>query len=308
MRFLTPLHWRLISTPQKQHKSIIQIHASDDKLKAMNFSQQAEINRFLSSGDYDNSFEMWPGNTFLVQARNGDSTLRSALISSVQKHANQAIVPASWEHTGLDINLRTKFTPMVEGLLPQKEHTIILDMLEKSVVFLTPAKIVSILENMTWLKSAWNLANIYLSSLDAKLLADDAPGIVGMSEETTCYVSMEYFRNENKFDDYVIHEAAHIFHNCKRKTIGLPETRSREWLLDINYFKRETFAYACESYSRILEIGENRTNRSKLMADFSNSPMPSDDRVDVAEYLDILREAVAARNGWKRILARCSIQ
>jgi hypothetical protein len=34
--------------------------------------------------------------------------------------------------------------------------------------------------------------------------------------------------------------------------------------------------------------------------------MPADDRLDVEEYLDILREAVAARNGWKRILARCS--
>lgn len=32
----------------------------------------------------------------------------------------------------------------------------------------------------------------------------------------------------------------------------------------------------------------------------------SEDRVDVDEYLDILRDAVAARNGWKRILERCS--
>ena len=34
--------------------------------------------------------------------------------------------------------------------------------------------------------------------------------------------------------------------------------------------------------------------------------MPVDERVDAGEYIDILREAVAARNGWKRILARCS--
>jgi len=55
--------------------------------------------------------------------------------------------------------------------------------------------------------------------------------------------------------DYAIHEAAHIFHNCKREMIGLPATRRREWLLDIDYAKRETFAYACEAYSRILELG-----------------------------------------------------
>jgi hypothetical protein len=34
--------------------------------------------------------------------------------------------------------------------------------------------------------------------------------------------------------------------------------------------------------------------------------MPPDERVDAVEYVDILREAVAARNGWKRILQRCS--
>ena len=39
----------------------------------------------------------------------------------------------------------------------------------------------------------------------------------------------------------------------ERRTVGLPETRQREWLLDIDFRKRETFAYACEAYSRILE-------------------------------------------------------
>jgi hypothetical protein len=31
--------------------------------------------------------------------------------------------------------------------------------------------------------------------------------------------------------------------------------------------------------------------------------MPSDERVDANELVDILREAVDARNGWKRILS-----
>jgi hypothetical protein len=34
--------------------------------------------------------------------------------------------------------------------------------------------------------------------------------------------------------------------------------------------------------------------------------MPPDDSVDRAEYLATLHEAVDARNGWKRILKRCS--
>jgi hypothetical protein len=36
--------------------------------------------------------------------------------------------------------------------------------------------------------------------------------------------------------------------------IGLPETRTREWLLPIDFRKRETFGYACEAYARIVEV------------------------------------------------------
>ena len=35
-----------------------------------------------------------------------------------------------------------------------------------------------------------------------------------------------------------------VLHNCKRRTLGLNASPRREWLLDIDYVKRETFAYA----------------------------------------------------------------
>ncbi len=104
----------------------------------------------------------------------------------------------------------------------------------------------------------------------------------------------------------MVHEAAHIFHNCKRQTIGLREIRGREWLLEIDFVKRETFAYSCEAYSRILAHGGGPSARNILLSELEKGLMLSEDRVDVAEYLDILREAAAARNGWKRILGRCS--
>jgi hypothetical protein len=271
----------------------------------MNTLQRAEVDRFLLTGDYDNHFEVWPGGTFVDRAKNGSAALRTALISTVQRAGN-AGASAYPENANMDIFACEKFAPMVRGLFPQKEQAIILDMLERSVVFLTPATISAVLEKATWLKTAWNLANIYLPSLDAEPLTDSAPDIVGLSEETTCYVSMKYFSNNDPLEDYVIHEAAHIFHNCKRETIGLQETRRREWLLEIDYFKRETFAYACEAYSRILELGETRSARSRLLSEHAEEAMPPDDRVEGAEYVDILREAVAARNGWKRILERCS--
>ena len=273
----------------------------------MNTLQRAEVDRFLSSGNHDDIlFTIWPGDSVVSRAINGDAALRCALISAVLERAEQAAVSACQEHSGLDINAREKFAPMVQGFFPQKEQAVILNMLERSVVFLTPATINAVLEKAAWLKTAWDLANIYLASLDAKPLSGSAPGIVGLSEETTCFVSMKYFSNNNPLEDYVIHEAAHIFHNCKRETVGLRETRRREWLLEIDYTKRETFAYACEAYSRILELGETRSARSRLLSEHAEEPMPPDDRVEGAEDVDILREAVAARNGWKRILERCA--
>jgi hypothetical protein len=39
---------------------------------------------------------------------------------------------------------------------------------------------------------------------------------------------MDYFRANHRFANFVVHEAAHVFHKCKRRTLGLPETRRRE--------------------------------------------------------------------------------
>src|SRR5207247_9105707 len=93
---------------------------------------------------------------------------------------------------------------------------------------------------------------------------------------------------------------------CKRRTVGLRETRYREWLLELEFRKRETFAYCCEAYSRILALANRAADRPRLVEELAEEGMPDDDRIDAAEYVDILRKAAAARNGWKRILARCA--
>ena len=75
----------------------------------------------------------------------------------------------------------------------------------------------------------------------------------------------------------------------------------KEWLLDIDFSKRETFAYACEAYSRIVELGDTRSGRSQLLAELVDQFDFADDRVQIDEYVDILRQATGARNGWKYI-------
>jgi hypothetical protein len=130
---------------------------------------------------------------------------------------------------------------MVRGFFPQSERQAVLSRLQQSVIFVSRANIGRLLIKQSFDHSAWMLANLYLASVGAELLAKDAPRLVGISEETTCFISAEYFTESDPFADFIVHEAAHVFHNCKRSTLGLSETRKRVWLLDIEHQKRETF-------------------------------------------------------------------
>ena len=126
-----------------------------------------------------------------------------------------------------------------------------------------------------------------------------------MGIEKTSYVSMACFEDTAPFDDFVVHEAAHIFHNCKRQTIGLPHSRRKEWLLPIAFEKRELFAYSCEAYSRILELARDPGRRKELLDQYRDGHIPSALEDQEEEHLKVLENAVAARNGWKHILDGC---
>jgi hypothetical protein len=262
--------------------------------------------RYLRSGEHDAHFRAWPGNDFLARIHCGEAALRSALIAVVHSRTVHIAFPETVANIDVVAFTRGKVAPMVRGLFPASEQASVLNLLERSVILLTPATIDAQLQNTQSLATAWDLANLYLGGLGAELLAEDAPPLLGLSEETSCYLSATSFDAPGRFEDFVVHEAAHIFHNCKRETLGLRATRTREWLLEIDYGKRETFAYACEAYSRLHALGDSPRGRQELLAEHERGSMPPDERVDAVEYVDILREAVAARNGWKRILQRCS--
>ncbi|MBU6455758.1 MAG: hypothetical protein KGS72_28570 [Cyanobacteria bacterium REEB67] len=103
-----------------------------------------------------------------------------------------------------------------------------------------------------------------------------------------------------------MHEAAHIFHKCRRTELGLPETRRKKYLLDIDFRQRETFAYACEAYSRILELSDKPTERIRLANELLDDYELPDDQVDLEKYENALVAASTARNGWKKILDVCA--
>jgi hypothetical protein len=195
---------------------------------------------------------------------------------------------------------------MVDGLFPIAEREAVLRILERAIVFLTPENIEQVLAAESYPHTAWTLANIYLGSLGCPGLDGERVALVGMSQETTCFVAVTYFTEDDRFADFIVHEAAHIFHNWKRQYAGLPHTRTREWLLEIEFRKRETFAYSCEAFSRIRALGRTTAERRRLVEEYAEGAAFADERVDLEEVVDGLREAVDARNGWKRILGRCA--
>jgi hypothetical protein len=280
------------------------MHETQMKLDA--HALEREVARYLATGESDPLARAFPGDHALERMVGYERHLRTKLIAEVRRRElgrRQAKAPADFKSPSWT---RGKLEPMINGLFPAAERQVVLHAAERSIVFLTCEAAHQIIREVPYLESAWTIANVYLNSLGASMLGTRAMQIVGLSLERKCYVSTEYFTEKDPFADYITHEVAHIFHNCKRETLGLPHTLSKEWLLDIAYAKRETFAYACETYGRIVEQAQATAGRRTLLAQYARSPKPSDERVDSAELLGILTEAVEARNGWKRILARCS--
>jgi hypothetical protein len=264
----------------------------------------AEVRRYLRTGETDPHHVAWPGG-FLEAAQRAHQDLRDALVLEVMRRV-QGRVHRQVPDGDMVAFTRRRVEPMVRGLFPRAEQEPVLGVLERSVVFLTTSSIESVLRDHDHDGSAWDLANLFLASTGAELLGKGVPRIVGLSEGTTCYVSPGYFAHDDPLADFIVHEAAHVFHNCKRRVAGLKQTRRREWLLDIAYAKREIFAYSCEAYSTLLSRAGNPTERRQLADELASTADVSDERVDAAEVGRIVREAAAARNGWKVILARCA--
>jgi hypothetical protein len=271
-----------------------------------NDTQVAHIRRYLETGQADADPRGWPGANIIEQGRAQHAALSGALIAEVRRRAAGAAPPALPPGRDLAAFTRARVAPMVNGLFPAVERPPVMRLLERGVVFLTPEIIEGVLAAQRWPYTAWQLTNVYLGSLGRPGLDGQPAGVVGLSEETTCYIALTYFTEPDPFADFLVHETAHIFHNWKRRYVGLPQTRKKEWLLAIDSRQRETFAYVCEAYSRILTLGATRQERLRLVEEYAATALPSDARVETGELVEILREAVAARNGWAIIRARCA--
>ena len=271
----------------------------------------AAIAHYLRHGDVDAECSAWPGG-FLDRHRLAHHDLRQALAAEVTRRS-AGIAPALLQNVPQDGQVELthrRIEPMVRGLFAPDEQDTVLDRLRSSVVFITGGNIDELIHGLTWHHTAWTVANMHLRSLGLEPMGgrdggrDSAP--VGMSEEITCYLTPEYFTETDPYADFVVHEVAHIFHNCKRGTLGLKQTRTREWLLDIEFSERETFAYSCEAYSRVINGSADRRERQRRAEAFAESARLPAHAVDEQTVIDIVRAAAASRSGRRHILARCA--
>lgn len=156
-----------------------------------------EIRQFLASGEYDALYSAWPGGDIVTKARKGERALKQALVAEVRRQATGRLLPPL--PPGFNSSQFTLATvgPMVRGLFPRREQQTVLSLFDKSLVFLTPDNIERVLTGMTWMGTAWQVSNLYLGSLGLPGLDGKPACLVGLSEETTFFVSMAYFEEKD---------------------------------------------------------------------------------------------------------------
>ena len=154
-----------------------------------------KIERYLRTGGSDPLYGAWSGG-FMERANRAHGDLRGALVRAVRR-LSEGLKHAPLPEADTVSLTRAKVEPMVRGLFPRVEQDAVLTMMERSVVFRTSANIEPLLLEQAFDGSAWTLANLYLASVGAELLGEDAPRLVGLSEDTTCYVSPEYFTEDD---------------------------------------------------------------------------------------------------------------
>ena len=115
----------------------------------------AEVERYLRTGRSDPDHAAWPGDNFMDSARLAHGDLASALIAEVRRRSVNWRSPAALRDPDVVAFARNRVEPMVRGLFPRVEQDVVLALVERSVVFLTPDNIEAVLQKeMRWPGSA----------------------------------------------------------------------------------------------------------------------------------------------------------
>lgn len=207
--------------------------------------------------------------------------LRQFLLAQIRRRTGSLPLQPTVD-TDLREVRRRKVTKMVQGLFEEKRWAEVLGSLERSVAFLHAGNIEPLLLEVASDQTAGQLASLYLRSRGFKTPDAEA---TGCSDSERCYVTSDYFWHKSPFANFLVYDCA--------------RTLCDEGLLTVASERRETFARACEAYSRVLELGPKPADRLQLVEEMTGDEM-------FGPVAELVEEAVRARNGWK-VLVRASL-
>ncbi|WP_224364440.1 tetratricopeptide repeat protein [Hyalangium versicolor] len=254
----------------------------------------AEIERYLRTGCYDSNCEVWEGGDYGKSHQRSHEGLRAPLIREVRSRAGHR-APRSLPREETATLARQKIEPMVRGWFPREEQEEVLSALEQSVVFVDGENIEQLLWDCHFHTEAWVLANRYLVSVGAEPLGEFSfIGPVVYTDDCRIYVLPRYLVEKAAFADALVYEAA-------------LDLLFRRFGDDGDGSKFEVFGRSCEVYACILARAGTAAERMQLAREYGARPHISGKRVDPREVAEIVREAVAATNGWEVILARHAV-
>jgi hypothetical protein len=266
-------------------------------------STAAAIEHYLRTGNHDPYFFDWSGD-IIERERRAHDDLKRALVDEVSRRAVDRRPSAEMPTIDLAAFTRGKVEPMVRGLFPPAEHEVMLRVLERSVVFLTPDR------------SRASCSTAHGSTPRGTSRTSTSAASTPSSSPTTRRGSSDSARRPPASCRSTTspRRIGLSTSSCTRRrtcstTASAPRwacPRRGEWLLEIAFQKREAFAYGCEAFSRVVERCPKIKDRPAMIEEYAHTFTPSDEHVDHDELVDILREAARVRNGWKHILARCA--
>ena len=126
-----------------------------------------EIDRFLRTGTHDQKYGAWSGD-FLSRARTGTNDLKQALVAEVLDRAAGRADDADTAGVAIEALARQKVEPMVRGLFHRDEQEPVIELLARSVVLVTAANIVPIIEAARWPSVPMMMRQMPPGSLDLR--------------------------------------------------------------------------------------------------------------------------------------------
>jgi hypothetical protein len=108
-------------------------------------SLRDEIARYLQTGESDMLHLSWPGDSIIARGRNGNQAIRNALIAEVIKRTPHLEIPEQLVNLNVAALAEEKIAPMVRGLFPADDQAVLMEMFSRSIVFLTPDNIASVI-------------------------------------------------------------------------------------------------------------------------------------------------------------------